>query len=92
VSAHLAEQLTVSLEQTTIISLDDVLSKVTDHYNSMKTIRPAKCNPSVDKKIEGKDKKEKGNKSAAANPVISNSAISSRKCQEEKISAFMQTE
>ncbi len=76
-NAHFAEKLTISLEQTTMISLDDRLGKVADHFNRMKTIGPAKCNPSVDKQNDRKDNKNKGDKSAVANQAISNSATSS---------------
>jgi hypothetical protein len=47
----------------------------------MKTIGPAKCNPSVDKQNDGKDNKKKSDKSALANPAISDSATSSEKSQ-----------
>jgi hypothetical protein len=61
-NASFAEQLTASLEQTPTYSSDDILSKVVDHYNSMKAIGPAKCNPSEDKQLYGKDSKKKGDK------------------------------
>jgi hypothetical protein len=70
--------LTISLEQITT-SLDDVLIKVADYYNSMKASGPAKCNPSVDKQNDGKDNKKKGDKTA--NPAISDGATNSEKFQ-----------
>jgi hypothetical protein len=59
------------------MSLDDVLIKVSFHCNRMKAIEPAKCNPSVDTQHNGKDSKKKGDKSAVANPAISDRATTS---------------
>ena len=62
-------------------SLDDVLSKIVDHHNSMKQVGPAKCDASADKQSDGKDNEKKGDKSAVSNQRIRDGAASSKKCQ-----------
>ncbi len=79
-NAYFAEQRTERLD-TTAYSLDDLLSKIVDHYNCMKQIGPTKCDVPADKQNDGKDKKKKGDKQAVANPAIKDSATSSKQCQ-----------
>jgi hypothetical protein len=79
-NAYFAEQLTERLN-TTSYSLEDVLSKTVDHYNSMKQIGPTKCEAPADKQNDGKDTKKKGDKPGVANPAIKDSAASSEQCQ-----------
>ncbi len=59
----------------------NVLSKIVDHYNSMKQIGSAKSDSSADKQCNGKDTKKKGYKSAVANLAIKEGAASSEQCQ-----------
>ncbi len=66
---------------TTAYSLDDLLTKIVDHYNSTKQIGPVKREPQVIKQSDGKDCKKKCDKLPVANPSISNGYASSVTCQ-----------
>jgi hypothetical protein len=56
---HILLQLTERLD-TIAYSLEDVLSKIVDHYNRMKQIGPTKCDAPADKQNDGKDTKKRG--------------------------------
>ncbi len=75
-NAYFAERLS-----TTAYFLDNVLSKIVDHYNCIKQTGNTKCDASADKQSDGKDTKKKGDKLAAANPAIKDSTASSKQCQ-----------
>ena len=61
--------------------MNDLLSKIVDHYNQTKHIGPAKHDSSADKQRDGKYNKKKGDNSAVANPAIRDGAASTKKCQ-----------
>ncbi len=58
---YFAEQMIERIElSTNSYSLDDVLTKIVDHYNRTKQIGPVKRKPQVIRQSEGKDcKKER---------------------------------
>jgi hypothetical protein len=65
-------------------SLDDVLSKIDNHYNCMKHIEPVKRDLSVEKQNDGKDRRSQATnlpkriqQSGIAQQVLKNSDISS---------------
>ncbi len=79
---YFAEQMIERIESSSIeYSLDDVLSKIVDHYDRMKRIGPVKHEPPVVKQSDGKDGKKKNDKPAVANPAISDGDASSITCQ-----------
>jgi hypothetical protein len=68
---YFATQMIEHIENsTTEYSLDDVLSKVFDHYNCTKQIGPVKRVTSTAKQSYGKDCKKKGDNSVMASPAI----------------------
>ena len=65
---------------TNAYSLEDVLTKIVDHYNRTKQIGPVKRYSQVIKQSDGKDGKKKSDKLPVANPAISNGDASSVTC------------
>ena len=79
---YFAEQMIERIElSTNAYSLDDVLTKIVDHYNRTKQIGPVKRDSQVIKQSYGKDGKKKSDKLPVANPAISNGDASSVTCQ-----------
>ncbi len=57
-----AQQMELLKGCSTAYSLDDILCKIVDHYNSIKQIGPAKGDSSPGKQHDGKDTKMKVDK------------------------------